>query len=111
MLGYIESGKQEGATVLAGGVRGEGSGYFVKPTIFTDVRPDMKIVREEIFGPVGVVVKFRTEEEVLELANDTIYGLASYIYSQNITRALRVVNALEAGTAFVRLRDIAHWVT
>ena len=101
MLSYIESGKQEGAKVIAGGERGQGDGYFVRPTIFTDVTPEMKIVREEIFGPVGVVIKFATEEEVLEKANATDYGLASYVYTQNVNRAIRVSNAIEAGTCFV----------
>ncbi|EKM54309.1 uncharacterized protein PHACADRAFT_258089 [Phanerochaete carnosa HHB-10118-sp] len=101
VLGYIESGKQEGARVVAGGSRGEGSGYFVKPTIFADVKPDMKIVREEIFGPVGVVIKFKTEEEAIEAANDTDYGLASFVFTENLSRAIRVSNAVEAGNCFV----------
>ena len=86
---------------MTGGVRGAGAGYFVQPTIFADVRPDMRIVREEIFGPVGVVAKFSTEEEVLELANDTQYGLSSYAFTRDVSRAIRVANALEAGCAFV----------
>ncbi|KIP06629.1 hypothetical protein PHLGIDRAFT_128195 [Phlebiopsis gigantea 11061_1 CR5-6] len=101
VLGYVESGKQEGARLLAGGTRSEGTGFFLKPTIFADARPDMKIVREEIFGPVGVVSKFKTEEEVLELANDTQYGLAGYVFTQNLNRAIRVSSTLEAGSVFV----------
>ena len=101
VLGYIESGKQEGARVVTGGTRAEGTGYFVKPTIFADVKPDMKIVREEIFGPVAVVAKFKTEEEVIEQANDSDYGLSSYVYTTNLNRAIRVSNALEAGACFV----------
>jgi acyl-CoA reductase-like NAD-dependent aldehyde dehydrogenase len=73
----------------------------VKPTIFADVHPDMKIVREEIFGPVGVVIKFKTEEEVIEKANATDYGLASYLYTTNLNRAIRISNAIEAGCCFV----------
>ena len=65
--------------------------------------PDMKIVREEIFGPVAVVIKFKTEEEALEQANNTEYGLSSYVYTQNLERALRVANAFEAGNCFVSL--------
>ena len=61
-MSYIASGKEEGATVLTGGERHEGEGYFIQPTVFTDVKPDMKIMREEIFGPVGAIVKFKTEE-------------------------------------------------
>ncbi|TFK61593.1 aldehyde dehydrogenase [Pluteus cervinus] len=101
VMSYIGSGKAEGATVHAGGERLGTNGYFVQPTIFTDVTKDMKIVQEEIFGPVGVVLKFKTEEEVIEAANDTTYGLAAHIFTQNISRAIRVTNALEAGSTFV----------
>ncbi|KIP10902.1 hypothetical protein PHLGIDRAFT_115040 [Phlebiopsis gigantea 11061_1 CR5-6] len=101
VLAYIETGKQEGARVVTGGARAGRAGYFVQPTIFADVRPDMRIVREEIFGPVGVVAKFSTEEEVLELANDTQYGLSSYAFTRDVSRAVRVANALEAGCAFI----------
>ncbi|EKM54313.1 uncharacterized protein PHACADRAFT_210124 [Phanerochaete carnosa HHB-10118-sp] len=101
VLGYIESGKQEGARIVTGGSRAEGSGYFVRPTIFADVKPDMRIVREEIFGPVGVVARFKTEEEALEAANDTQYGLSSYVFTTNVSRAIRVSNALEAGSCFI----------
>lgn len=77
------------------------TGYFVQPTVFTDVKANMKIVREEIFGPVCAVIKFKTEQEVIDLANDTIYGLSSVVWSENISRALRVAHSLEAGQAFV----------
>ncbi|KAG6877043.1 hypothetical protein C0993_010845 [Termitomyces sp. T159_Od127] len=100
-MSFIESGKQDGATVHIGGARHGKEGYFIQPTIFTNTKPDMKIVREEIFGPVGVVTKFKTEDEVIEAANNTTYGLACYIFSQNISRALRVAHSLEAGTAWV----------
>ncbi|EKM54312.1 uncharacterized protein PHACADRAFT_196743 [Phanerochaete carnosa HHB-10118-sp] len=101
VLGYIESGKQEGARIVTGGSHIEGPGYFVKPTIFVDVKPDMKIVREEIFGPVAVVFKFKTEEEAIEAANDTDYGLSSYVFTENVSRAIRVSNAIEAGSCFI----------
>jgi len=67
IMGYIDSGKQDGATVLTGGDRHGTEGYFINPTIFTDVKPDMKIVQEEIFGPVGVVIKFENAEGALRL--------------------------------------------
>lgn len=102
VLGYIESGKADGATVVTGGARKGDKGYFVEPTIFTNVKPDMKIIREEIFGPVCAVIKFKEEEEVIELANDTIYGLSSVVFTENISRAIRVAHALEAGQTFVR---------
>ena len=70
-MSYIESGKSEGATVHLGGDRFGSEGYFINPTIFTDTTPDMKIVQEEIFGPVGVVIKFEDEEDVIRQANDT----------------------------------------
>lgn len=91
----------EGARVLAGGTRGEGSGFFVRPTLLVDATPDMTIVREEIFGPVGVIIKFKTEEEAVAQANDTVYGLAAYVHTQNVNRAIRVAHALESGQTFV----------
>lgn len=106
VLGYIEAGKRDGATVVVGGARVPGAGYFVQPTIFADTRPDMKIVREEIFGPVGVVVKFKTEDEAIAAANDTDYGLASYVYTTNVNRAIRVSNAMEAGSCFVNMASL-----
>lgn len=70
-MGYIQSGKDEGATVQTGGERHGTEGYFIQPTIFTDVQPEMKIVKEEIFGPVGVVIKFKDQDDVIRQANDT----------------------------------------
>jgi len=101
VMGYIEAGKKAGATVHIGGERHGTEGYFVKPTIFTDTTPDMKIVQEEIFGPVAAIIKFKTEEEVIEKANDTQYGLACHIFTENVSRAIRVAHALEAGSAWV----------
>ena len=108
VLGYIESGKQEGAKLQVGGAKAGDEGYFIEPTIFTDVKADMKIVREEIFGPVAVIIKFKTEEEVIALANDTVYGLSSNIFSENIKRAIRVAHALEAGSAYVCPSVLLH---
>ncbi|KAF8057016.1 aldehyde dehydrogenase [Lyophyllum atratum] len=101
VMGYIKSGKASGAKLHIGGARHGTEGYFVQPTIFTDVKPEMQIVREEIFGPVAAIIKFTTEEEVIEAANNTTYGLSCNVFSQNISRALRVAHALEAGTAWV----------
>ena len=86
---------------MVGGGRKGTTGCFVQPTIFVDVNRDMKIIREEVFGPICSVVKFKTEAEVIKLANDTVYGLSSVIFSQNINRALRVAHSLEAGQAYV----------
>ena len=103
-MGYIESGKADGATVHHGGERFGDEGYFISPTIFGNVRPDMKIVKEEIFGPVGVVIKFENDEDVLRQANDTVYGLAAAMFTKNIDRALKTARELRAGTAWVCIR-------
>ncbi|KAI0812785.1 aldehyde dehydrogenase [Irpex lacteus] len=105
VLGYVEAGKAEGAKVLTGGSRKGDRGYFITPTIFVDATHDMKIVQEEIFGPVCVVMKFKTEEEAIEHANNTEYGLSCQVFSQDISRALRVAHALEAGQALVSLKS------
>ncbi|KAF5346487.1 hypothetical protein D9756_010090 [Leucocoprinus leucothites] len=101
VMGYISSGKSEGAKVLIGGERLGEQGYFIKPTIFVDAKPNMKIMQEEIFGPVCSIVKFRTEEEVTEWANDTTYGLAANVLTENSSRAIRMANNLEAGGIYV----------
>ncbi|EFI27690.1 aldehyde dehydrogenase [Coprinopsis cinerea okayama7 len=98
---YIESGKQEGARVLLGGKRRDSPGYYVDPTIFVDIKPEMKIVKEEIFGPVLSVGKFKTEEEAIAVANDTSYGLGAGLHSNDASQCMRVSSALEAGTVWV----------
>jgi len=108
IMDYIESGKSEGATVHLGGDRNGEEGYFINPTIFTDTKPHMKIVQEEIFGPVGVVIKFENEEDVIRQANDTVYGLAAAVFSQNINRALTTAHKLKAGTAWVNCVNQLH---
>ena len=100
-MGYIQSGKDAGATVHLGGERHGESGYYIKPTIFTNTRPDMKIVREEIFGPVAVVSKFETDEEAVRLANDTEYGLAAAVFTKNIDRAMKAAQKIRAGSFWV----------
>ncbi|KPI41925.1 Aldehyde dehydrogenase [Cyphellophora attinorum] len=113
ILGYIDSGKSDGATVHLGGnaIKGkDGSkGYFIEPTIFTNVTANMKIMREEIFGPVVAIAKFKTEEEVIEMANDTTYGLAAGVHTKDYERAIRVTSALEAGTTWVNMYNFVHW--
>jgi acyl-CoA reductase-like NAD-dependent aldehyde dehydrogenase len=103
VLGYIESGRTEGAQLLAGGrrVREETGGCYVEPTVFDGVRPEMTIAREEIFGPVLVVMPFDDEDEAVALANDTDYGLSAGIWTTNLTRALRVSSRLQAGAIWV----------
>jgi aldehyde dehydrogenase (NAD+) len=101
IMGYIQDGKQAGARVVTGGERLGDKGYFIKPTIFADVNGDMKIVQEEIFGPVCTVQKFKTEEEAIKLANSTNYGLASAVHTKNVNTAIRVSNAIKAGSVWV----------
>lgn len=100
---YVELGVSEGATVLTGGGRPavELPGYFYSPTVLTGVNNDMRVTREEIFGPVAAIMPFDTEDEVLGLANDTEYGLAAGIWTQNLARAHRMARRLEAGTIWV----------
>ena len=99
--GYIVDGKDEGArAALGGGVR-TGKGYFVDPTIFTDVRNSMKIAREEIFGPVAAVIPFKDENDAVLQGNDTTYGLAAAVWTQDVSRAFRVARALKAGTVWI----------
>ncbi|MCJ1779974.1 aldehyde dehydrogenase family protein [Mammaliicoccus sciuri] len=98
---YIQKGIDEGATLLHGGVGkpdGLEKGYFVKPTLFTDVTNDMTIAQEEIFGPVGTIITYKDLDEAIEIANDTIYGLAAYVYGKDLERVREVAKALEAGT-------------
>lgn len=105
VLEYVEIAKQEGATIAAGGVRvtedGLDKGCFVRPTLITNVTNDMRVAREEIFGPVAVIIKFHSEEEVIEMANDSQYGLGGGVFTQNINRAIRVARAVETGRMWV----------
>ncbi|MBP7775623.1 MAG: aldehyde dehydrogenase [Acidobacteria bacterium] len=101
VLGYIAGGRAAGACTIAGGGAPERDGYFVEPTVFTDVSAEMAIVQEEIFGPVLVVVPFDEEDEVLAAVNGTAYGLGASIYSQDLSRVHRLIPQIRAGTVFV----------
>lgn len=107
VLGYIEAGQREGATLLAGGTqaRAETGGFYVTPTVFDDVSPQMRIAQEEIFGPVLSIIRFQDEAEAIEIANGTPYGLQATLWSGQIDRALRVARALKAGTVHVNQFD------
>jgi gamma-glutamyl-gamma-aminobutyraldehyde dehydrogenase len=107
VLGYIEAGRSEGARVVSGGrqVMSETGGFYVEPTVFDGVDNRMKIAREEIFGPVLSILRFKTEAEAVAMANDSAYGLQASVWSDNINRAHRVARALRAGTVHVNQYD------
>ena len=107
VLGYIESGKEEGAELYLGGsrVRTDTGGYYVEPTIFDAVSNDMTIAREEIFGPVLSAISFEEEDEAIRIANDTIYGLAAGIWTDDVSRAHRAARAIRAGVVWVNTFD------
>jgi acyl-CoA reductase-like NAD-dependent aldehyde dehydrogenase len=110
VLSYIDRGRAEGARVLTGGGRvttGDlANGYFVSPTVFDDCRDDMAIVREEIFGPVMSVLEFEDEQEVIERANATEFGLAAGVFTNDLTRAHRVIARLQAGTCWINQYNV-----
>ena len=106
VLTYIKSGAAEGAALRAGGGRWGSQGFFVEPTVFSDVNDDMKICREEIFGPVQVIQKFTTVEEVVERANRNSYGLAAAVFTKDVSQALFISNSLRAGTVWVNCYDV-----
>jgi acyl-CoA reductase-like NAD-dependent aldehyde dehydrogenase len=105
VLDYIRIAKEEGAVCRLGGKRGGrsecGSGWFVEPTVFTDVRPEMRIANEEVFGPVLSIIPFDDEEEAIRIANNTVYGLAAGVWTTSMRRALMMSERLEAGTVWV----------
>ena len=108
---YFEIAKEDGATIAAGGETVGDEGYFVRPTLFTGATNQMRIAREEIFGPVLTSIPFTTEEEALEMANDTQYGLTGYVWTNDLTRALRFTDQLEAGMIWVNSENVRHLPT
>jgi betaine-aldehyde dehydrogenase len=101
VTGYIETGLAEGARIVAGGGRPDRPGYFVEPTVFADGDNEMRIAREEIFGPVGLVMPFDGVEEGIRLANETVYGLAAFVWTRDVSTAHQVGARLHAGTVWV----------
>ena len=106
ILSFIESGKREGASLLAGGKRVGDKGFFVEPTVFAGVQDNMKIAREEIFGPVMSIIKFRDVNEVTTRANATMYGLAAAVWTRDIGKANAIANAVRAGTVWINCYNV-----
>ena len=107
VCGYLDAGKQEGARALTGGKAREGAGYFVEPTVFVDTRPDMKIVQEEIFGPVVTAMPFKDmDEDLVREANDSIYGLAAGIWTRDVSKAHLLAAQIKAGSVWVNCYNI-----
>ncbi len=105
--GFVAKGQAEGARLVCGGGQIDRPGFYLQPTVFADVTDGMTIAREEIFGPVMAVLDFETEEEVMARANDTPYGLAAGVFTQDLTRAHRVVAGFEAGTCYINTYNLA----
>lgn len=101
IMSYVESAKSEGARLVLGGEVSNKQGYFVNPTIFADTKNDMKASREEVFGPFVVVQSFKSEDEVIEKANDTEYGLGAAVFTKDIVRGHRVAGEIQAGMVWV----------
>jgi aldehyde dehydrogenase (NAD+) len=103
VTGYIDIGRSEGAEIVTGGERATefGDGYYVQPTIFAGVRNDMRIAQEEIFGPVAAVIEVADVDDAIAVANDTIYGLASAIWTTDLAKAHKVARGIKAGTVWI----------
>ncbi|MFV1875519.1 5-carboxymethyl-2-hydroxymuconate semialdehyde dehydrogenase [Nioella sp.] len=108
---YFDKARAEGAQVAVGGARAGDAGWFVQPTLFTGATNDMAIAQEEIFGPVLTAIRFRDEDEALQIANDIPYGLTGYVWTNDITRALRITDRLEAGMIWVNSENVRHLPT
>lgn len=106
ILGLIESGRKEGAHLLTGGKRVGNRGYFIEPTVFANVTDNMRIAQEEIFGPVQQLIKFKSLDEVIERANNTQYGLAAAVYTNNIDNANTIIQGVRAGTVWVNCYNV-----
>lgn len=108
IMDLIESGKKEGANLQYGGCSGGDEGYYIKPTVFSDVQDHMRIAKEEIFGPVQQIFKFKSMEEVLERANSTHYGLGAAIFTTDINKAMTFVQGVKAGTVWVNCYNVVN---
>eukprot|EP00112_Aurelia_sp_Birch-Aquarium-sp1_P000756 Seg1074.6 transcript_id=Seg1074.6/GoldUCD/mRNA.D3Y31 product="Aldehyde dehydrogenase mitochondrial" protein_id=Seg1074.6/GoldUCD/D3Y31 len=108
ILELVESGKSEGATLKCGGEQHGDKGYYVAPTVFADVTDDMRIAKEEIFGPVQQILKFKDVDEVIERANKTVYGLAASVQTNDVNKAIKVAHSVRAGTVWVNCYDVLY---
>ncbi|MEM6371456.1 MAG: 5-carboxymethyl-2-hydroxymuconate semialdehyde dehydrogenase [Pseudomonadota bacterium] len=108
---YFEIAQEDGATIAAGGETAGSEGFFVRPTLFTNAHNGMRIAQEEIFGPVLTSIPFTTEDEALSIANDVAYGLTGYVWTNDLTRALRFTDKLEAGMIWVNSENVRHLPT
>jgi len=105
-LNFIDIGKKEGAKLVTGGSRVGNKGWFIEPTVFSDVNDNMTIAKEEIFGPVMSILKFKDIDEVIQRANNSNYGLGAGLVTKNIDNAIKISNALRAGTVYVNCYDV-----
>jgi aldehyde dehydrogenase (NAD+) len=106
IMHYIDLGKKEGANCVTGGKRWGDRGYFIEPTLFTDVKDDMTIAKEEIFGPVLSVLMFKDVEEIVERANGTMYGLAAAVWTRDVAKAHQLAAKIKAGTVWINCYDV-----
>lgn len=111
VMGYVDIGRTDGATLAAGGERVGSEGWFVRPTLFTKASAGMRIAQEEVFGPFLTSIRFKDEDEALRIANDVAYGLTGYVWTNDLTRALRVSERLEAGMIWVNSENVRHLPT
>ena len=111
VMDYVEIGKADGATLAAGGTRQGDKGWFVTPTLFTNATNDMRIAQEEVFGPFLTSIRFKDEAEALALANDVQYGLTGYVWTNDLTRAMRFSDGLQAGMIWVNSENVRHLPT
>jgi aldehyde dehydrogenase (NAD+) len=115
VLEYIDIAKNEGARCVLGGRAADrpecGDGWFVEPTVFTDVRPSMRIAQEEVFGPVLAIIPFDDDDEAIEIANGSIYGLAAGVWTSDIGRCLKMAHALEAGTVWINTYRVSSYIS